>query len=391
MRNIWTIFKKEFARVAKDRRMVLSIFILPGLMIYLMYSFMGASLSEITEPSETARSVIVVNMPEELSGLYQDVFEHNFAFSTFDTQELALEELEKVNDGEIHLIVIFDEGFHQKALNLEKPGYTVYFNPSDMNSSYSYQQFMGYLSYYDAILLQELNMETSLFASPNIHEEYDERSVSSQMMGMLMPFLIIAFLFSGAMSIGPESISGEKERGTIATLLVTPTKRNEIAFGKIMSLSVLSLISAMSSFLGIILSLPKLLAVDGVSANIYGFGDYVLILGILASTVLVIVSLISIISAYAKSVKEAGLYIAPLFVVSMMIGAAGMFSNTVPTELGVYFIPIYNSIQALRAIFTFNVDIMLLVVTMVVNVVYTFILAFVLRKMFDSETIMFAK
>jgi sodium transport system permease protein len=74
--------------------------------------------------------------------------------------------------------------------------------------------------------------------------------------------LIIMFLFSGAMSIGPDSIAGEKERGTIATLLVTPVKRSEIAIGKVMSLSIISLFSATSSFIGIMLSLPKLLQME---------------------------------------------------------------------------------------------------------------------------------
>lgn len=395
MRNVWTIFKKEFSRVVKDKRMVLSIFILPGLMIYIMYSVMGANITTITDPGDgtiiTGPPIVVVNVPSELETLIDQIPDVEFIFSKYNTKEQALENLDEVNAGELDMIIIFEEDFHAKALALEKPQYEVYYNPTEMKSSFTYQQFMGILNTYDAVLLAELDMETTLFNVPQIHEEFDENSLSGQMMGMMLPFLIIAFLFSGAMSIGPESISGEKERGTIATLLVTPTKRGEIAFGKIMSLSVLSLISALSSFLGVILSLPKLLAMDGVSTNIYGVSDYLLILAVLAATVLVIVSMISIISAFAKSVKEAGLYIAPLFVISMIIGAAGMFNDNVPQELAVYFIPIYNSIQVLRGIFTFQVDFLFLIVTVISNIVYTGLLAIVLRKMFDSETIMFAK
>ncbi|MFQ7035420.1 MAG: ABC transporter permease subunit [Candidatus Borkfalkia sp.] len=52
------------------------------------------------------------------------------------------------------------------------------------------------------------------------------------------------------MGIAPESIAGEKERGTIATLLVTPIKRSELVVGKVLSLSALSSLSAISSFIG---------------------------------------------------------------------------------------------------------------------------------------------
>jgi ABC-type Na+ efflux pump permease subunit len=61
---------------------------------------------------------------------------------------------------------------------------------------------------------------------------------------MILPFLILSFLFSGCLAVTPESIAGEKERGTIATLLVTPIKRRELAIGKIISLSILATLAA---------------------------------------------------------------------------------------------------------------------------------------------------
>lgn len=67
----------------------------------------------------------------------------------------------------------------------------------------------------------------------------------------MLPMLLMIFLFTGCMSVAPESIAGEKERGTIATLLVTPVKRSHIAIGKIIALSIIALLSGISSTLGI--------------------------------------------------------------------------------------------------------------------------------------------
>ena len=44
MSNIWSVMRKEFARFFKDKRMVVSSFLLPGLMIYLVYSIMGSAM-----------------------------------------------------------------------------------------------------------------------------------------------------------------------------------------------------------------------------------------------------------------------------------------------------------------------------------------------------------
>ena len=63
-------------------------------------------------------------------------------------------------------------------------------------------------------------------------EAYDcatKEDVVGQIFSMMLPMLMMIFLFSGCMAVAPESIAGEKERGTNATLLVTPMKRSSLA------------------------------------------------------------------------------------------------------------------------------------------------------------------
>ena len=219
----------------------------------------------------------------------------------------------------------------------------------------------------------------------------DAREISGKQMGTMLPFLIIIFLFSGAMSIGPESISGEKERGTIATLLVTPVKRRDIAVGKILSTTALSVISAVSSFIGILASMPKLMADAEIESNIYGMKEYFLIFLVMVTTVLVVVGLVSIVSAFAKSVKEASMYVLPLYFISMILGILTMFNTTVTTSPIPFLVPLYNSINSLSSIFMFQISYVNIFICIVSNLVYSIFLIFILTKMFDSEKIMFSK
>ena len=104
-----------------------------------------------------------------------------------------------------------------------------------------------------------------------------------------LPMLLMIFLFSGCLSVAPESIAGEKERGTIATLLVTPVKRSSIALGKILALSIIALLSGASSAVGTILALPKLMGPAGaLSGDVYGPGDYLALAVVIGAVVLVI-------------------------------------------------------------------------------------------------------
>ena len=140
-------------------------------------------------------------------------------------------------------------------------------------------------------------------------------------------------------------------------MLVTPAKRSHIALGKIIALSIIALLSGISSTLGTMLSLPKITGVgeEGVEANVYSAQDYILLAVIILSTVLLIVTLISIISAFARSTKEAGTYIMPLMIVVMLVGLSGMFSDGAKTELYNYVIPIYNSVQCMTGVFSFEI------------------------------------
>src|SRR5699024_3354620 len=108
----------------------------------------------------------------------------------------------------------------------------------------------------------------------NAGDGYDLASATSlttEILSAVVPMVLLVLLFSGCMAGAPESIAGEKERGTLATMLVTPVKRSHIAVGKIISLSCISLLSGISSFLGLILSLPNLMqgVFDGMDLSMF--------------------------------------------------------------------------------------------------------------------------
>ena len=223
-----------------------------------------------------------------------------------------------------------------------------------------------------------------------IYDLADADSVSKSVLSMIVPMVLLMLLFSGCMAVAPESIAGEKERGTIATLLVTPVKRSVVAVGKIAALSVIALLSGLSSALGMLLSLPKLAgsAGDGISFSMYGVGDYAVILSVILSTVLVLVAIISIVSAYAKSVKEANGLVVPIMILVMLCGVFSMFASGI-ASIGLYFIPVFNSALVISTVLSGTVMPFAPLVTACVNVAFAALLVFVLTRMFNSERIMF--
>ena len=175
----------------------------------------------------------------------------------------------------------------------------------------------------------------------------------------------------------------------MATMLITPIKRWQLALGKILSLACFALLSGLSSFIGVILSLPKLMggAIDGEVATFYSAGDYFMVLGLIISVVLVIISAFSIMSTFAKSVKEAGTLITPIMIIVILLGVFAMFGSSTSTWL--YAIPLMGSGLAMSAIMTFTITPLAFVLAIASNFVLAALLITAISFMFKSERIMF--
>ncbi len=396
--NSWMIvFKKEFYRVISDRRLIFTAIILPGLAIYVMYSIMGSAITgEVDDITSHEIVVYHENMPSD----YQDYLtasERDFEFH--DGSELSSDTIDDMlGNTEMDIYIAFPDDFSQQLTNYDDPSYTIpqveiVYNSGEKYSSNSYSVISGALNTYTNSILYDRFGDGIVAFQSSITDTVDESRATGQVFASILPMIIVMFLFSGAMSIGPDSIAGEKERGTVATLLVTPIKRSQIAIGKVISLTVISLFSAMSSFVGILLSLPKLMNMDdlGGNVNIYGLSDYAMILIVLLMTVFFIVGIVSLVSTYAKTIKEAGMLILPFYFISIIVGVSSMFNGEAATELWAYMIPIYNTINLLIAILTFDVSMIHLVVMIIANSIYVTALIYFMTQMFQSEKIMFQK
>lgn len=378
MKTILTIMKKEFARIFKDKRLVLSL-ILPGVLIYCIYSLLGSLIGNMFTPgADQTYHIAVVDLPAS--------FEADFgAVPSVTLEKISKDELEsakrRVTDGEIDAVADFSAYTAAAGGTAGANGSSVaiYFNSTETDSSAAQSIVYAIVS-----ARQTTNFT---IAAQDIASDKD---VTSMMLSMIAPMLLVTFIYAGCMSLVPESIAGEKERGSFATMLVTPVKRSHIALGKILSLSAASLISAACSFAGIVLSLPKLFQSEGSGLNFsaasYGVSDYLLLLFVIIATTLVIVALMSLLSTLAKSVKEANSYVGPLMIIILLAAMSNMlFGDKIGSWA--YFVPILNSVKAMSEIFSSAAKTWQVLAASLTNFAAAGALSFALAKMFDSEKI----
>ncbi|MDR2546215.1 MAG: ABC transporter permease subunit [Lachnospiraceae bacterium] len=387
--NIITIFKKECTRIFMDRRLFLTAVVMPGVMIYVMYTLVGNFTSNMISVAEDYKYQIhVVNMPESVNTIVSQV---PLNINVIPASEADIESLiQRISDRNTDLLMVFPPDFDELVAAFDitsgetAPTVTLWGNQARSESSSAYYMMSDILEKYHYSLTHRFSIEGVDLAT--------DADIFGAFMGALVAMLFILFIFSGCQAIAPESIAGEKERGTLGTILVTPTKRRDMAFGKILSISLFGLMSAVVSMIAIMLSMPNMVNLGSdTNTNFYEISDFLLLGVIAVFTTLLFVAILSVLSAYAKSVKEATALTMPVMIVTMLCGMAGMLTGGGPDEIIYYLIPVFNSAQCVTAIMQFEASVGNIAVTIAANTLYVLICVALLAKMFNSEKIVFDK
>ncbi len=370
------LIKKEFHRFFHDPRLIITM-LLPGLVIFLLYTVMGEAIH--AEPEKQDYKVYVKGEATAFTSVLQTALEEDG--NTVEWLPLEDEEAAKkaVEEGEATAILYFSENFNDIISDPSGTGgeVAIVYDPMDEAGSAFYAL--------STALLQQIGMRFSVRSEPLISEE----GIGRQIMQQLLPLIIVCFVFSACMSVTLESVAGEKERGTLSTILVTSAKRLHIALGKIIPLACISMLGALSSFLGVALSMPRLMGISMGFLGGYSVGSYFLLLFLIVSFVPFIVAMISVVSTAARSVKEASAYTSVLMIFVIVLSLVTAFLPTIGNWAVA--IPVLNALVFMQQLLAGGLPVWQSLVSIGMNLFYTAGLVLLMTKMLSSEKIMFGK
>jgi sodium transport system permease protein len=179
----------------------------------------------------------------------------------------------------------------------------------------------------------------------------DEKMIG-KMAGGFLPYIFIAFGFIGCMYPAIDLFTGEKERGTIETLLTTPVARWKILIGKMLVVVSSGMLAASCSLIGLFISIEylDLGAEKEIMEVIHGMLNLPFILSLLALLFPMVIFFAGVmipIAIYAKSFKEAQSIITPLNIVMVLPAMIGFFPG-IELNLNTAFIPVINVVLATK-------------------------------------------
>ncbi len=388
MKNILLIAKKECVRFFSDKRLVFAAILLPGLMIFGLYAFMG--YQQQNAASTEAYRILAVDMPASVRTVLTEI--EGVSISDRNAEESANAKME-IEAETADLLMLFSPDFDEQvavysvAQSAHVPHIELFYNSVNTHSVSVYTTVMQYLTAYETTLVNKFDINSDADTA------YDVSTAGKRLTNQyatLIPMFLLLCIFMGSIQITTESIAGEKERGTLASLLITPIRHTELICGKICSLSLLSMLSGLSGFIGSVCALPYVFngARDTLTASMYTAGDFCVLLLVICSAVVLIVSVITLVSAISPSVRVAQSYTTPIMLLSSLSSIATMFS-TGEHSRSVYVIPIYNISQCFTDIISLEYDPIGILVTAAINIFCSILLACGTVKLLAREDVVF--
>lgn len=412
MKTIVIVMKKELYRVFSDRKMVFGLFFMPAIVIIGIYLLMGILMSSMMEDwEEHEPTILIYHAPHSfydyMGTMEQSTGEYRQNDSVFhitwtDDGQMVEEEKAHIYSGELDLILVFPDDFEEQVKEYPTaesiPDIYTYYNPSEDYSDNARTDVLNkLLEPYRQKLLQERvgDLEQlKIFTVDATNEDsviQNDNKAQGKIFGFVIPYMITIALFAGAMNLGADSFAGEKERGTMAALLVTPIKRSAIVYGKLFALMILSGLSSLIYGGAMIFAMPLLYrtlgALTGQDLHFMP-SQMVMMLVLIVTLVFLYVALIAMCATFAKNMKEASTYIMPLYMLVLAIGMVSMFRGENVSNLQ-YFIPLYGSTMALKNVFTVELSPLECLFATISNLVSGALCAYLTAKMFHNEKVMF--
>lgn len=406
MKGFRAILGKELDRVLKDKKMIFSMFILPVILVVGMIGLIGVLILNIeSDVEENISNVYIIDAPENFKTMLQGA--EGYKIEYYDSKTMESDAMEsfkqQLKDGELDLVIEYPADFTEQIYDTEElklPQVKTYYNPSEDYSVAARSELLVCLEQYRLGLVAEKfgSVEYAMVFTvdsdnPDM-EVQDDNKAFGKMLGMMVPYFVTMMIFAGAMGLGVDSIAGEKERGTIASLLLSPVNRVEIVLAKVVSLGILSILSALvyiASIGGVIIVGVNFLGgesiMEGMSISFTPLQIIELIV-LIIGLVILYVSIISIVAVLAKDTKQASSYISPVYIVVLIAGMINMYTMGDPS-MGEYCIPIYGASVAFKGILMGSTTIPQFLLTLLGTYGMAAIIIALTTKAFKSEKIMF--
>jgi len=395
MKKIGIIFRKELKDTLRDRRTLFFMIVFPILIIPLMIGGIPKIMVSMMEKKMTERITIAI-IGEENSPELMDMFGMADSINVIFNVEIDSIE-QSIRKKDIDGALIIPDRFSEMVNSMETAQITMVYISSDDLEATKKRMESVINKYRESKINQrlerlEIHSETLEPVKINHRNIASEKEMIGKLAGGWLPYMFILYCFMGAMYPALDLGAGEKERGTIETLLTSPASRMEILLGKFGVISLSGFLSAISGIIGLLVGLQFMteLPIEIITTmrSIFEVKTIALILSLIVPVSIFFSAVLLSISFYAKSFKEAQSLVAPINILILFPALIGLIPG-VELTWKTALIPIVNISLVTKEIIAETVSSVLLLEVYGSMIILAVIGLFFTRWWFNREEVIF--
>jgi sodium transport system permease protein len=396
LHSVGIVYRKEFTEWTRDRRTLISTVLVPLLIFPIMIvGIIGVSSTLVGQAKKEVPKVMVLggdDSPQLLASLRR--------LSTLDVVPYASNWKDQISNKEIRAAVDIPPRFQASLESGGTETLKIYYYEGELKSSFGADRLEKFLEdYRDSVVKERLaakNLPASVLAPFEVKQENvaPPEKVSGATIGTFVGYMVIILSMTGAIYPAIDLTAGEKERGTMETILSSPISRLDLVLGKFLLVFSASLAAAILSVTSMTTSFAvlnhahltdsngQLLQLNLAALSVVFVFVMALPLAVLFSAALMTIAL------FAKSYKEAQSYVTPLTFVAVIPAVASVLPGVELTPK-LALIPVLNTALCCKEIITGTYHWNSIAVIFASTCVYAAVALFLAFKTFQRESVLF--
>lgn len=393
LRNIQIVYRKELTDMLRDRRTIFGMFIFPMIIFPLITVGFNRVENRLRERVKKESAPIMLIGAENAPSLADKL-------RTAEGLQIEPQKSDyaaRINDKTLRAAVEFPANFEQDVRAGKAPAKVkIYHQMAEVRSGAAVDRIEEVITdYRKGVVTERLTARglTEGFVKPveaKAENVAEEQKVAGSRLAIIVPYFMIFLCLMGAMHPAMDLTAGEKERGTLETILASSVHRGELVLGKFLLVLTVSLTTTLVSLLSYGITLSR-----GGTSHLPEGAKYVLTFKAAASILVLILPLAVLfasslvaISILAKGYKEAQSYIAPLMMVVILPAMTAMLPG-VELSYGLAMIPIVNVSLVTKELLTGGFPVGYILTTFASTAAVAAIALHTAYDMFQREDVLF--
>lgn len=393
VKSVWF---KELVDTVRDKRTLYVMVLLPLVLMPLIFVAGPVLMTRQQEALQESLPYALFVGGSEAEALAAVMGEAGVLETTVATEFDPTEAEASVREREYDVVVYVGQSEGEAPVALE-----VIYESRRGGSSHALQRLNGFLQHYStevaAERLEAMGLSRELmepYRMVGVRDVTTEEDMGGLILGMILPFLISMWAVMGGMYTAIDVAAGEKERGTLESLLMTPVPRRALVVGKLLAVVTVSFVANLLMIISMVFSalylLPALMGGEAFSLSFQIEPVSVLLMIVLMFLFIVMTSaLLLVFSAFGKSFREAQSYTTALTFAVMVPGMYFAFVQEIQVADWVYAVPVFNVLLTLKNLLEGIVDWTALGITMLSLLVFAALSVVASFRIFTNERIVF--